>query len=163
MEESLKSQSGTDTAHPLDAHPPDADVLVRFSEPEVQAFDAEIRELLAALRPRVRAHEQGIRQVTGRAIDALGVITNAIRNHPGAGQTRRLVRFVAGCYNGTDYPFDLTDLRALDTRLASACLDYLDYDRLFIREIHDHLHEGERTLHQWLRDYDIRVAAHVCR
>ena len=162
-EESLKSQVGTHTPHPFDARPSDVGVMVRFSELELQSFKAEIRQLLAAIQPRVRAQEQSVREITARAIEALSVITTAIRKHPGTGQARRLVRFVAACYNGTDYPFDLTDLRGLDTRLASACLDYLDYDRLSICEIHDHLPDGERTLLQWLRDYDIRVATHVCR
>lgn len=46
---------------------------------------------------------------------------------------------VAGVYNGSDFPFDLTDLRALDTALANACLDSLNYDRPGRREVHRHL------------------------
>jgi hypothetical protein len=159
MEASGVNQTGTDTTRSPGSEPPRADVMVRFSEPELQAFKAEVRQLLAAVRSRARAEEQTTRQITARAMEALGVIATAIRSHPGAGQTRRLVRFIAGCYNGSDYPFDLTDLRALDSPLVRACLDYLDYDRLSIEEIHHHLPGGEQTLHQWLRDYEIRVAS----
>jgi hypothetical protein len=66
------------------------------------------------------------------------------------------VRFLAGLYNGADYPFDLTDLRALDTTLASACLDYLNYDRLGHKEVHKHLENGDEDLHQWLSAYRIK-------
>jgi hypothetical protein len=62
------------------------------------------------------------------------------------------VRFLAGVYNGQDYPFDLTDLRALDTKLANACLDYLNYDRLGKAEVHTHLAGGDRELHGWMKD-----------
>jgi hypothetical protein len=84
------------------------------------------------------------------------IIETAIGNNPTSGQAGRLVRFLAGLYNGSDYPFDLTDLRVLDTRLANACLDYLNYDRLGKREVHRHLTGGDRRLHQWLEDYGIK-------
>jgi hypothetical protein len=163
MEVSTKSQSGTDTLHPAEVGSPEPQATIEYSDLEFEDSYAEIRAYLESVRPRVRAHEYRKRQIKRRAIKALRLITSAIRSHPGTGQTRRLVRFVGGCYNGSDYPFDLTELRGLDAGLASACLDYLDYDRLAIREIHEHLPEGARTLHQWLRDYDIHATAQGCR
>ena len=58
-------------------------------------------------------------------------------------------------YNGSEFPFDLTELRALDTELANACLDYLNYDRLGRCEVHRHLSTAERELHRWIDDYGI--------
>ena len=101
--------------------------------------------------------EHGEAQVTARAMDALKIIEAAIRENPGTGQVERLVRFLAGLYNGSDFPFDLTDLRALDTKLANACLDYLNYDRLAKREVHHHLEGGERELHAWMRAAGVGV------
>jgi hypothetical protein len=49
-------------------------------------------------------------------------------------------------------------MRALDTRLANACLDYLNYDRLCKREVHHHLSGGDRELNQWIKDYRIERA-----
>ncbi|MEJ1962227.1 MAG: hypothetical protein WDO56_12050 [Gammaproteobacteria bacterium] len=46
-------------------------------------------------------------------------------------------------------------MRELDTKLANACLEYLNYDRLGRREIHHHLPGGERAVHRWLRDYGV--------
>ena len=107
---------------------------------------------------RTEALEHGIEAVMERARTALKIIETAIREHPTTGQAGRLVRFLAGVYNGGDFPFDLTDLRALDTELANACLDYLNYDRLGKREVHHHLAGGDRELHQWLEDYGIEPA-----
>ncbi len=128
--------------------------------------DAEARELNEAweeiiLRKklaRTEALEHGVEAIMERARPALEIIETAIRQNPTTGQAGRLVRFLAGVYNGGDYPFDLTDLRTLDTRLANACLDYLNYDRLGKAEVHKHLSAGARELHQWLEDCGIEPA-----
>lgn len=75
-------------------------------------------------------------QVQARALDGLRLISDAIKSNPATGQRYRLTRFLAGLYNGPEHPFDMTDLRGLDGRLARACLDVLAYDALGIREIH---------------------------
>ena len=74
------------------------------------------------------------------------------------GQAGRLVRFLAAIYNGYEYSFDLTELRALDVKLANACLDYLNYDRLGKREVHHHLSSGDSELNRWIDDYSIEPA-----
>jgi len=107
---------------------------------------------------RAEAIDHGTEAIMERARTALQIIETAIREHPTTGQAGRLVRFLAGVYKGSEFPFDLTDLRALDIELANACLDYLNYDRLGKREVHHHLAGGDRELHQWLRDYGIEPA-----
>lgn len=124
---------------------------------------AQARELDVAWReivygrtlPRTVALEHDIDGIMKRARIALETIETSIRNNPGTGQARRLVCFLAGIYNGEDYPFDLTDLRGLDTELATACLDYLNYDRLGKIEVHKHLSNGARELHAWIKHYDL--------
>ncbi|HEX4025478.1 MAG TPA: hypothetical protein VHX52_12385 [Steroidobacteraceae bacterium] len=105
--------------------------------------------------PRTEALEHGTEAVMERARVGLQTIERAIREHPTTGQAGRLVRFLAAIYSGYDFSFDLTELRALDTELANACLDYLNYDRLAKREVHHHLAEGARELQQWIDDYRI--------
>jgi hypothetical protein len=83
---------------------------------------------------------------------ALKIIITALETHKGTGQTTKLALFLAGVYNGSDYPFDLTALRGLDTELASACLDYLNFDRLGINEVHTYLPGGAEQLHRWLAE-----------
>ncbi len=119
------------------------------------------REIVAGRRPRMDALNHEIAVITERAMCALQAIESAIRRNPTTGQARRLVWFLAAVYNGSEFPFDLTELRALDTELANACLDYLNYDRLGRCEVHRHLSTGERELHRWIDDYGIapRTAA----
>lgn len=105
-----------------------------------------------------QAIDHGTEAIMERARTALQTIETAIGRNPTSGQAVRLVRFLAGVYNGSDYPFDLTDLRALDTELANACLDYLNYDRLCKREVHHHLSGGDRALHRWLEECGIEPA-----
>lgn len=114
-------------------------------------FEELLSELLAGERPRMDALAQDVAGIERRASGALATIVNAIEAHPTTGQARRLVRFLAGLYNGPDYPFDLTELRGLDIALANACLDYLNYDRLGITEVHRHLPGGDTQLHGWMR------------
>lgn len=123
------------------------------TDQQARELDAAWREIIAGKQPRTDALERDQAAITSRALIALEIIETAIRQNPTTGQSGRLVRFLAGVYNGYDYPFDLTDLRALDTRLANACLDYLNYDRLGRKEVHRHLSIGERELHQWIEDY----------
>lgn len=99
--------------------------------------------------------------IPARPLDEFDRAITALEAHPGTGQAGRLVRFLAGLYNGEEYPFDLTELRALDTELANACLDYLNYDRLAKREVHHHLSGGDRELHRWFRDYGIEPALRI--
>ena len=71
------------------------------------------------------------------------------------------MRFLAGVYNGGDYPFDLTDLRALDAELVNACIDYLNYDRLAKAEVHTHLPEGGQQMQWFLTQHGIRPQPHL--
>jgi hypothetical protein len=113
-------------------------------------------EIVAGRRPRMDALNHEISSITARAMEALRTIEGAIRRNPTTGQARRLVWFLAAVYNGPEFLFDLTELRALDCELANACLDYLNYDRLGRREVHSHLSSGDVELQQWIDDYDLR-------
>lgn len=121
-------------------------------------FERAIVDIVAGERPRMDALDRDLAAIMTRAIAGLQTIEKAINDHPTTGQAKRLVRFLAGLYNGQDYPFDLTELRGLDTELANACLDYLNYDRLAVKEVHKHLANGERDLHRWLEESGITPA-----
>jgi hypothetical protein len=47
----------------------------------------------------------------------------------------------------------------LDTRLADACLDYLNHDRLGKKEVHKHMVNADRDLHRWIEEYSIEAAS----
>lgn len=93
-------------------------------------------QVIADMRARLASYETAKTAARERAIPALRVIVSAIRRNPGTGQVQRLTAFLGGLYNGPRFPFDMTDLRALDTELADACMDVLNYDRYSHAEIH---------------------------
>ncbi len=127
-------------------------VEVEVPEGLMGEFDLMVHELLVGKRARLDALEQEFKAIETRALAGLGFIVATIRTSAG-GQSGRLVAFLAGLYNGWNYPFDLSDLRSLDTALANACLDYLNYDRLGVCDLDRHLPEGGRELEEWIRDY----------
>jgi hypothetical protein len=124
-------------------------------------FERAVVDIVAGKRPRMNALDRDLAAIKTRAMAALQVIEVAINDHPTTGGAKRLVRFLAGLYNGQDYPFDMTELRGLDTKLANACLDYLNYDRLGIKEVHKHLANGDRDLRRWFEEYQIKPASRV--
>jgi hypothetical protein len=131
------------------------------SDDQAQELTAAWHEILVGKRTRLATAAQDLDDIMERARGALRVIVKAIEENPGTGQTGRLVRFLAGVYNGNEFPFDLTDLRALDTELANACIDYLNYDRLGKVEVHTHLPEGGRQMQWFIAQHGIRPRLHL--
>ena len=143
----------------LPPHPKTVRVEAEIPVSQRDEFERAIVDIIAGERPRMNTVDRDVNAITRRALESLKVIETAIREHPTSGQARRLVGFLAGLYNGQDYPFDMTELRGLDTALANACLDYLNYDRLGVKEVHKHLSNGDTDLHRWLADYSIEPAS----
>lgn len=123
-------------------------------------LNAAWQEIIAGQRTRLNTAAEDTNEIIERARVGLSRIVKAVEQHPGTGQARRLVRFLAGVYNGNDYPFDLTDLRALDTELASACIDYLNYDRLAKAEVHTHLPGGGKQIQSILHEAGVQPSPH---
>lgn len=65
------------------------------------------------------------------ALQRLWVIANG-----GSGQCRYVARFLLGLYNGTRFPFDLTDFRCLDAAIFTDCLHVLMLDYQPAAEVH---------------------------
>jgi hypothetical protein len=105
-------------------------------EAQAAELTAAWREIVARQRSRLSTAAEEESEIMERARVALQRIVKAIEENPGTGQSARLVRFLAGVYDGSEFPFDLTDLRALDPELANACIDYLNYDRPNKVEVH---------------------------
>jgi hypothetical protein len=132
-------------------------VILDVTTPSQAAeLNAAWQEIIAGKRARLNTAAEDTNEIMERARVGLSRIVKAVDQNPGTGQGRRLVRFLAGVYNGNDYPFDLTDLRALDTELASACVDYLNYDRLAKAEVHTHLPGGGQQMQSILEDAGVQ-------
>ena len=59
------------------------------------------------------------------------------------GQSRIVGRFLLGLYNGSAFPFSLTDLRGLDSALWEDCLAVLRLDRRPEQEVQEYIENGE--------------------
>ncbi|CAB5595909.1 Uncharacterised protein [Pseudomonas putida] len=68
------------------------------------------------------------------------------------GQSRPVGRFLLGLYNGQDFPFNLTDLRSLDSGLFDDCIAVLRLDNVPELEVHEYLPKGRMIFNQ-LREY----------
>lgn len=62
-----------------------------------------------------------------------------------SGQCRFVARFLLGLYNGTRFPFDLTNFRAIDDGLFDDCMKVLQMDARFTRrEVHTYFENGSK-------------------
>jgi len=127
-------------------------VEVEIPEALMGEFDLMVQEVLAGPRTRLTMLEQEFKAIETRGMAGLAVILDSVRSSCG-GQSDCLVRFLASLYFKYDYPFELTDLRTLDTALANACLDYLNYDRLGVCDLGRRLDDGGAEVEGWIRDY----------
>jgi hypothetical protein len=131
------------------------------TDSQAAELNAAWQEIVAGQRTRLNIAAEDLNEIMERAMAGLQKIVEAIEQNPGTGQTGRLTRFLAGVYNGHEFLFDLTDLRALDTVLANACIDYLNYDRLAKAEVHTHLPDGGRQMQWFIRQHGIRPHLHL--
>jgi hypothetical protein len=116
------------------------EALLRVCDSAGRVVRSEVPPVGTELHARLRiAHENYARQ-------GLAMILDTIRLSSG-GQAARLVRFLASLYLKYDCPFELTDLRTLDTKLANARLDYFNYDRLGVCDLDRHLADGGAGRH----------------
>ena len=77
-----------------------------------------------------------------------------------SGQCRFIARFLLGLYNGTRFPFDLTDLRAVDASLFEDCMAVLRMDaRVSRQEVHNYFADGGAKFEQLVRDWNVRDVA----
>lgn len=73
------------------------------------------------------------------------------------GQCRIIVRFLAGLYNGSAYPFDLTDLRSIDDALFEDCMSVLRMDaRHCVQEVHNYFDDGNRRWKKMISDWHLK-------
>jgi hypothetical protein len=144
--------------------PPRKRIQLQFdvaTDDQAAELSAAWEEIVAGKRTRLATAAEDINEIMERAMTGLQAIIKAIEENPGAGQTGRLTRFLAGVYNGHEFPFDLTDLRVLDTDLANACINYLNYDRLSKAEVHTHLPDGGPQMQWFIAQHGIRPRIHM--
>lgn len=82
--------------------------------------------------------------------------------HRDSGQCRYTACFLLGLYNGRRFPFDLTDLRAIDDALFNDCMTVLRMDaRLTRQEVHLYVEGGGKAFEQLAKDWSVEDVAKV--
>lgn len=93
----------------------------------------------AIMLPRGEAEQRGI-PALARLIEVA---------HGDSGQCGRVRRFLLGLYNGGTFPFDLTDLRALDWNIQDDCLAVLAMDMDPWTEVHHRIPGTSEVIATW--------------
>lgn len=71
------------------------------------------------------------------------------------GQSRKVAAFLLGCYNGTRFPFDLTDFRGLDFSLFDDCMTVLRMDYQPRQELHCYFKNGGALFERLAEDHGL--------
>lgn len=72
-----------------------------------------------------------------------------------SGQCGIVARFLAGLYNGTDFPFNLNELRGLDSDLFEHCVSVLRLDNFPTVEIDGYVPDGSKVFQKMLEDWEL--------
>ena len=127
--------------------------VLQVPKAAVPIAQACVEDLMAGRYQRQIAAEQ---DVVSAGVAALHRLLERVQAHWHTGQSRRMVAFLAGLYNGGDYPFDLTELRALDRDIAQDCLALLALDSRGAREVHRYIENGEAVWPAMIEDYGLK-------
>jgi hypothetical protein len=105
---------------------------------------------------RYRAEVAATQDAVIAGVAALHRLLDRVKQHWHTGQARRIVNFLAGLYNGTDFPFDLTELRGVDRDIAADALAVLRLDTLGQREVHRYVENGDAIWRDLIEDYGLK-------
>jgi hypothetical protein len=122
----------------------DADRQEVFSRMVSEFFRGETKHD-EAIRARAKDQEQGVA--------SLKRLYEVAQGH--SGQCRYIAEFLAGVYNGSRFPFDLTNLRCLDPELVEHCLAVLRMDARCEGEVHTYFEDGGRLWAEMIERWGI--------
>ncbi|MES2948147.1 MAG: hypothetical protein V4858_06335 [Pseudomonadota bacterium] len=74
------------------------------------------------------------------------------------GQSGVVAKFLLGLYNGSRFPFDMTELRRLDHELLLDCVSVLSMDCYREKEVHEYFENGQDTFEQMADDRGLNAA-----
>lgn len=137
---------------------PDDKVSITHEVPRhlVPAFSDTAREFFV-ISHGGNTSAQRVAEVRARDNDAgLDSLVHLVNVTEGdSGQCGIIARFLAGLYNGTEFPFDLTELRGLDLDLFEHCLAVLRLDNVPAVEIHKYFPDGDARWKRMIKDWNL--------
>jgi hypothetical protein len=129
--------------------------VLQVPEAAVPVAEACVEDLMSG---RYQRQAQAEQDVVTAGVSALHRLLKRVEDNWHTGQARRIMAFLAGLYNGTDYPFDLTELRAVDRDIAADCLALLTLDTRGIKEVHRYIENGDAKWAAMIEDYGLKPA-----
>lgn len=76
-----------------------------------------------------------------------------------SGQTARIARFIAATYNGTAFPLDLFELRAVDVEISDDMLLCLDALRWGKSDLYNLIPNGDERIRAMIKDWKLVPAS----
>ncbi|MCY0853097.1 DUF7673 family protein [Cupriavidus sp. D39] len=122
----------------------------------VQAFHQAVDEFFAQARSSNTAGQRAAEvraQDHDRGLDSLVHLLELTESD--TDQASIVAGFLAGLYNGRDFPFDLTDLRRLDEDLFEHCLAVLRLDNSAKAEVHNYFPDGQARFQRMIADWNL--------
>lgn len=89
----------------------------------------------------LKQHQEQLPAVREAGIEALQRLLKVALGD--TGQSGVAARFLLGLYNGSDFKFDLNELRYLDSNLVEDCLALLRMDSNPEKEVHQYIENGQ--------------------
>lgn len=118
-------------------------------DPDVSAEMASHRREMLALQDNIKRDREFGESALRRLLPiAMG----------NSGQSRRVAAVLLGCYNGTRFPLDLTNLRSLDYQIMEDVLAVLRMDANAYQEVHCYFERGGRTFEKLAEDWGFNKA-----
>ena len=108
---------------------------------------------------RYRAERAATQDAVTDAIAALHRLLGCVKRHWHSGQWPRIVTFLGSLFNGTDFPFDLSELRGVDRDIAADALAVLRLDSLGQKEVQRYVENGDALWQELIEDYGLKPVA----
>lgn len=119
-------------------------------------IDEEKTRITAAFAEQRRLEQERIDQLPQVRTEGEAALRRLLPIAQGhSGQCRHVAAFLLGLYNGTRFPFDLTDLRSIDHAIFQDCLAVLRMDANPQREVHTYFDNGGQVFEQLAEDWRI--------
>jgi hypothetical protein len=136
--------------------PKTVEVTTHVPEHLAEAFGQATQEFFAQARGGLTSGQRAAEiraQDRDAGLDSLAYLFGVAESD--TGQSARVAQFLAGLYNGPRYPFDLTDLRALDDDLFEHCMAVLRMDHRPDVEVHRYFPDGGKRWEKMIADWSL--------
>lgn len=138
-------------------------ITVDVPEDKEQQFHALWLQILSDEQAPVNQQVRAAAQERAEILEQGGAALHRLfeRAQGDTGQCAVVARLLAGLYNGSRFPFVLTDLRRLDDALFEEAMAVLRMDaRHCVQEVHEYFDNGGRRFEAMIAGKDLVGVAH---